>query len=116
MTDKARIDGSKWAEEVAAYAAEQTDPDYAFGFYRTMARLLPREHRPVPQTTLRPMSDQESRAFGNIPCPYRKWEGLRIDDVERPYLDFIAEAGRKLGRYLASRHREAVDRAVGGEV
>lgn len=103
MSDKTRIEGHRWAEEVVANVSEHDDADFRLGFWREIAKQLPPAHRPRAQTTLRPMSDQESRAFGNRRITYGEFAGQRYDDVPMERLDWYVVQSEELRRYVASR-------------
>lgn len=107
-TLRARIAGSKLAAEALEMLAGE-EPAYHQGFYRTIVKALPPEHRPKPVTTLRPMSDQESRAFGNTLVPFGQHQGARYDQIDLNYLDWIVQKNEELRRYVASRRVRTED-------
>ena len=101
-TLRARIAGHQLAPEVLEMLKGEL-PAYHQGFWRKILEMMPPEHLPKPQTTLRPMSDQESRAFGHTTIPFGHHHGTRYDEVPFDYLDWLVTKNEELRRYVASR-------------
>jgi hypothetical protein len=108
--DRERIAGHRTAEEVIdAWIVDGGSEDFQLGFWREMAKRMPERFKTVVKTA-RPMTDEESRHFGDKQVEFGRHVGKRYDEVPLSYLEWLVERNEELRRYLASRRVRDEDR------
>lgn len=80
--------------------------------YDHIVAVLPESLQPkrVVESQVVPMTDAESRAFGNLKMGFGKHSGERLDEVPYEYLLWLDEQNNfayELRRYMASRRVQA---------
>ena len=99
--DHDRIAGREWAEEILLdVEGGKYSEDFQEGFRRAMKRRF-RESRN--RSDVKPMTDGQAREFGKQVIEFGQHRGRRYDDVPLDYLEWLADRGVELHRYLLSR-------------
>ena len=95
--DRDRISGREWCRELLTALAAESEA-YQAGFWRHVKRQLD------PQELDRgAMSDSKAREFGQEVLDFGKHRGKTYDDTPLDYLEWLADEGEKLARYVRSR-------------
>ena len=101
QADRDRIAGREWAEEVMREVNDEVNTDdFRRGFWREVKSFQRVVETNKSETAL---SDERSREFGKRMVEFGKFRGQRYDDVPLDYLEWLADQGVVLRRYLESR-------------
>ena len=95
--DEDRIAGRKWAEEVFDDVPKQTKA-FQTGFRREVRRRIKRQVTVEAQ----PMTDKQAREFGKGRIEFGKYKGYMLEVIPLEYLEWLADQGVMLHRYLLS--------------
>lgn len=97
MGDADLIAGRKWAEEVLASLATESE-DFRFAFMRRMkAEFTAKEIDPGA------MTDVQAMTFGRQVINFGTYRDQRYDDAPLDYLEWLADCNAELRRYIKSR-------------
>lgn len=110
---KQNIEAGKLAKDMFEFIISESktlkDIDQRKRFFDKMNRLMLKalsDGQKSEVVCTKPMSDQESKSFGNEIMKFGSYEGTRIDNVPLDYLAWLHDASKlfvhQVGRYLIS--------------